>query len=922
MKAQLFFNLVLATGALLPLALSPLALAQTPQKPQNLLKNGSFEGGLRYWYGARNATLEKGAPSGEWAPKLPAGKWLESAAVELKQGQPVTLSFFAKAEVAPEKTATMGWQLAPCHRDLAVAEGLAFGIRYKRPLQITSEWKRYSFSFTPTTPQSSFWPSPTYMLQIGECEAPYWLDGITLTYGEAPDYTPRRAVEVQLNTPDFPGYTSPAGNVFSQGATVKLGGSVFNPEKTAKTVSVQWQFFDYWGQKPLGAPVTQSLEVPALSTRSRTIAPKLPAKGLVLARFSALENGKILDSSDLPLTSLPYPQPLEAKPDMRERFGSSLFGPHNAQLTAKLGLRWARWGIETRWNDLAPENPDQFLVEALDAKMRAREKLGISNHLVLYGWPKWAENDHKNPLPNDMRWPDDDPRWNDLSVTTNWDKFVTKMVNHFKDRPVVFELANEPEFDGWQDANYTNFFARTARLIKKLAPNARVMVNNVYAIPSGINAALLKKAGKDIDIISWHDYKAGWLSTGVEMRRMKNRLEALGCGHLEIWFNEGWSYTNTAQDEPALALTGLSAAQNTDAMVASIAEITLNGQEKTIIFHSGYETHGMSYWDYAGPGTMLWDYNDWPLPLVPAWNTLSFHLGRSKPVAWIRPENANLCIYQDERNGRGVMLVYADRDAKTDGKITLPWADAVVEDIMGNAQPLNGKTLTLPRNGRPFWVYTRSKLGGAAMAKTFASLDRKNQNFAEGAVYKLPKVWDGDKIGTASGNPILANGKPIWRLTGLWPDDPSFAGHYESLIWNGTDWISEKNGLAGQPSVRVEDGKLRVAVRAPWTGAPGQRTGGVAFIAPKNGRYKITGTVAALPWEGASERYPLTLYKRDTQRATKESEWLVTRSGSKLPFSHEIELSQGHELIVLPQAWEWHNAINFSVEDLQVELLR
>jgi hypothetical protein len=39
------------------------------------------------------------------------------------------------------------------------------------------------------------------------------------------------------------------------------------------------------------------------------------------------------------------------------------------------------------------------------------------------------------------------------------------------------------------------------------------------------------------------------------MQRMKNRLKEMGCGHIEIWFNEGWAYTNTAVDEPALALT-------------------------------------------------------------------------------------------------------------------------------------------------------------------------------------------------------------------------------------------------------------------------------------------------------------------------------------------------------------------------------
>ena len=53
----------------------------------------------------------------------------------------------------------------------------------------------------------------------------------------------------------------------------------------------------------------------------------------------------------------------------------------------------------------------------------------------------------------------------------------------------------------------------------------------------------------------------------------------------------------------------------------------MNGQEKTVLFHTAYETHGMSFWDYSGPGTMLWDWYDYPLPLVPAWNVLNHHIG-------------------------------------------------------------------------------------------------------------------------------------------------------------------------------------------------------------------------------------------------------------------------------------------------------
>ena len=37
--------------------------------------------------------------------------------------------------------------------------------------------------------------------------------------------------------------------------------------------------------------------------------------------------------------------------------------------------------------------------------------------------------------------------------------------------------------------------------------------------------------------------------------------------------------------------------------------MTVAGQEKTIIFHTGYAEHGMSFWDYSGPDP----YDTWPL---------------------------------------------------------------------------------------------------------------------------------------------------------------------------------------------------------------------------------------------------------------------------------------------------------------------
>jgi hypothetical protein len=91
-----------------------------------------------------------------------------------------------------------------------------------------------------------------------------------------------------------------------------------------------------------------------------------------------------------------------------------------------------------------------------------------------------------HPLPKDMRWKADDPRWDDLSVQTSWDKYIAESVKHYRGRAVVFEIENEPEFDGWgpYQAEYVKFTTRTAKLIKQTDPKALVMINNVYEFPA------------------------------------------------------------------------------------------------------------------------------------------------------------------------------------------------------------------------------------------------------------------------------------------------------------------------------------------------------------------------------------------------------------------------------------------------------
>jgi hypothetical protein len=84
-----------------------------------------------------------------------------------------------------------------------------------------------------------------------------------------------------------------------------------------------------------------------------------------------------------------------------------------------------------------------------------------------------------------------------------------------------------------------------------------------------------------------------------------------------------------------------------------------------------------------------------------------------------------------------------------------------------------------------------------------------------GATYKLPASWEGVKKGSAEGNPISAQDRPIWRIDQLWPDNPIMADGYTPLPWSGTEWKAAQHEQGGQPTARVVNGTFRASVRGP-----------------------------------------------------------------------------------------------------------
>jgi hypothetical protein len=188
------------------------------------------------------------------------------------------------------------------------------------------------------------------------------------------------------------------------------------------------------------------------------------------------------------------------------------------------------------------------------------------------------------------------------------------------------------------------------------------------------------------------------------------------------------------------------------------------------------------------------------------------------------------------------------------------------------------------------------------------------------AGYKLPAAWDGTEKGQATGNPIAAGGQPIWRLDRLFPEDAIMTANYAPMVWQGTRWAAPDHTHAGHPSASVESGRITLAAMGPWSGELNfPKIPVLSFLAPQNGTYQITGTARARPWEGGAKTYMLSLRKKDTQRAAEFASIALPRDGTPVPFTAEVDLSSGHELLFVPLMHGLHhNAVNFTLDALTI----
>lgn len=892
------------------IACIPLAAAD------NLIRNGSFEHSRQYWMENGEVVTDAAAPHGTTCLKLEGKGNLRSMPITLEPGRRVTVSFWAKAAEAGQ----VGINPSPSNRMIGQKHHWIWNKDHTFRAAVGTQWQRVSIDFqTPSLDGSggfigsdhSWWNNRSWIFTLGGPK-PLWIDGLSVAYegAGAEAYLPWAPLEVTATALDLPGY-SPAANLLDPAKPITIRGAAFNPSAAATEAVLRFEQFDYTGTRSLADPIDHPVTIPAGDSVTVEQAITLAGRGLVLARVSVLRDGAVVDRSDQPLTALAFPK-AATEHDPRERFGGSFRSRHLVEAGQAIGLAWTRWYPQLSWKHVQSENGESW-----DWPTDTLEHLwahGIGATAVLHAVPKWAAADTPavdKHLAADMQWPADDRRWQDLSIETGWDRYLTTIATRYRGTPMVYEFANEPDISDWDSAVYARMAKRTYDRIKAVDPEATVLANVTWPKVSGWTRGFVQRGGLDaMDGHSFHNYVPGELSQPDGVSSIQRLFSSFGSEDEEIWFNEGWIYVRSSLDYPAAPIVFDHAAEPADIIVRSAAQLLAVGLDKFITFHIGYGQHGKSFWDWVGSGTEWWDDHGHPTVAVGAFNGLCHFLGLSESAGTIEADGAVLHVFHDLRGERGVAVCWATGNGAA---LALPGDGLTAYDLMGNPiDAVRDGALHLATKGRP--VYLVGAADGEALHASLAPL----QVVADDSGFAPPAGWFGTAVGTSNGNPLLVDGAARWQVDQIWPDDPLDAANYRPLVWNGTTWVATANGHGGQPALETANDHYRLVGRAPWGGNQGEKIAALSFIAPADGRYGLSADPRLQNWDGKGKaiRLRILVHRGDSIEEIHRID-LEDRERAELRVP-AVKLAAGDRLVLVPAYPDMHVAGGIELRDLRV----
>jgi hypothetical protein len=652
--------------------------ADGPAQKGNRIYNSGFEAGPEGWTPVNGFVLDdQEAHSGRFSARLEAAQFqgapagIECRPFPVRTGRRYTLSVWIKAAEPDTRVRLRLFEWADRGGDFPEN-------RHEREATIkaTTQWARYQLSgiVLPNLHEG-------YVARIVP-SGRIWLDDVQVEEGGQTDYQPAQALEAGAETPT---------RWCRVGQTVEVTARVAAPASPA-TLALSYTLENLWSRpltnlvhriKPGEADRAQFLLVQPGMYRVRVRANESPATGEVWFGVFPDRDRRL-------------------RPD-------SPFGTHVASVvpepspallaSAAMGARWVRlhdFGDFCHWWVVEPEK-GRFVWH--DAEIDALRSRGFEVFANLGHPPRWAGREQERNRGGGS-WTPSPPR--DIA---EWENYVFRTVEHYRDRIRHWEVWNEPYWIGFftgTPEEYAQLLKVAYRAIKRADPKA-VVVGGCFTPTAEAWTQRVLDAGslEFMDALSYHIYWSPPLTESTpdgaipmieqQVQRFTELMHQHGsvkpiymseggirCPPFASWlladgFDRGAPFgPDTGEGVP---LTGLDAAAG---LVRGVVEMLSAGVEKVFYYYTGHDGGAMPWFSAMANGYyVLLDYDGRPKPTIMAYSALESCLGDAKPFGVVRRDGLSAHLF--ERANGAVAVVWSARPRS----LTLPPGVSVL-DLMGN----------------------------------------------------------------------------------------------------------------------------------------------------------------------------------------------------------------------------------------------
>jgi hypothetical protein len=654
--------------------------AEPPQKG-NRLYNSGFEAGLEGWTPVNGWSLDSTvAHSGRFSARVPP-TGIECRPFPVRTGRRYTLSAWIRASEPKTRVRLRFFEWADAGGDQPAN-------RQTREAQIvaTTEWVRYQVSgiVLPNLFED-------YVARITP-SAPVWLDDVQIEEGGSTAYAPAQPVEVGAET---------ATRWCRVGEAVEVVAHVAGQPPAVPTV-LHYTLEDLWS-RPLETVdhtlttgtvdrVTFQMKQPGMC-RVRVQADRATATGEVwFGVFPKRDRG--------------------LRP-------ASPFGTHVTAVAAKptntlllseaMGARWVRlhdFGDFCHWRVVEPEK-GRFVWR--DEEINALRDRGFMILANLGHPPLWAGRTHPDRKDHGD-WTDAPPR-----DRAEWETYVFKTVEHFKDRIHLWEVWNEPcwqSFFSGTPEEYADLLKATYRTIKRADPQA-VVIGGCFSshAEEWTRRVLAQGALESMDALSYHVYWSPPLTESAipgepplitrQVQRFTELMREYGqmkpiymteggirCPPFASWLPKEGFERGAPFGSQAGAGCPLSGADAASGLVRGMVQMLSAGVVNVCYYYTGglSGAQGAMPWysAMANGYYVLTDYEGRPKPTLMAYSALESALGDARPAKVICRDGLTAHLFA---HGKGaVAVVWSDR-----ARPLVPPAGTAALDLMGN--PLKGLAL-------------------------------------------------------------------------------------------------------------------------------------------------------------------------------------------------------------------------------------